>query len=186
MSHDLLGDPLPESTKGQGFTHEEGQGETVEWYTPPWLFEVFGLVFDLDPCYPHDKVLPWIPARNHYTIFDDGLKKPWQGLVWCNPPYGDNMHLWMARMADHNNGLALVFSRTETDWFQDHTITAAGILFLNERIRFIDSTTLQPRKSGPGAGSIVAAWGGASLDAILKAEAQGYGRIGYFTKPMKT
>lgn len=24
-----------------------------------------------------------------YTASDDGLSQPWDGVVWCNPPYSD-------------------------------------------------------------------------------------------------
>jgi hypothetical protein len=27
-------------------------GSSVEWYTPPEIFEALGLTFDLDPCAP--------------------------------------------------------------------------------------------------------------------------------------
>jgi len=44
----------------------EIKSQTVEWYTPPSIFEALGLSFDLDPCSPGKEVVPWIPARTHY------------------------------------------------------------------------------------------------------------------------
>jgi len=35
-----------------GFTHESARNESVDWYTPPELFDALGLTFDLDPCSP--------------------------------------------------------------------------------------------------------------------------------------
>ena len=64
--------------------------------TPPGIIQAFG-PFDLDPCAPVKR--PWATADNHYTIEDDGLLRPWQGLVWCNPPYGPKTGDWLARCA---------------------------------------------------------------------------------------
>ena len=66
--------------------HEPCIGETSEWYTPPEYFKALGLVFDLDPCSPGPG--HWVPAKKIYTIEDDGLRQPWFGLVFMNPPYG--------------------------------------------------------------------------------------------------
>lgn len=44
----------------RGLTHERPHGgETVEWYTPPAIFDRLGLRFDLDPCSPPGG-LPWV------------------------------------------------------------------------------------------------------------------------------
>jgi hypothetical protein len=61
--------------------------KSVEWYTPAWIFEALEMKFDLDPASPHD-MDSFVPATLKYTVFDDGLKKPWSGRVWLNPPYG--------------------------------------------------------------------------------------------------
>src|SRR5690606_5219511 len=42
---------------------------------------------------------------------------PWHGFVWCNPPFGPEAERWLARLADHAHGIALVPARTETRWF---------------------------------------------------------------------
>ena len=55
-----------------GFSHESQKAQTVEWYTPPWLFTAMGLTFDLDPCSPPGG-LPWIPAARVFTEADNGL-----------------------------------------------------------------------------------------------------------------
>src|SRR4051812_22584031 len=96
-----------------GFVHELTMGETVEWYTPPWVFEAIGLRFDLDPASPPGG-LPWVPAEHHYSDQDDGLAQPWYGRVWLNPPYGPGIGQWMSKLADHGNGIALVFNRSDT------------------------------------------------------------------------
>ena len=64
-------------TNESGFAHESHNAETVEWYTPPSIFQAIGLNFDLDPCSPGKNVVQWVPARRCFTIVDDGLTQPW-------------------------------------------------------------------------------------------------------------
>src|SRR5207244_4663357 len=91
--------------------------------------------FSLDPCSPINR--PWDTAENHFTVEDDGLSKEWFGRVWLNPPYGDQTGYWMRRMALHNNGIALIFARTETvTWFDFVWPCAKAILFLKRRLAF--------------------------------------------------
>ena len=92
--------------------HNQSDGKD-EWLTPPEIIKALG-EFDLDPCAPVKR--PWPTAEKHYTIQDNGLLKPWQGRVWCNPPYNDAAK-WLARCAEHGNAIALVFARTETKMF---------------------------------------------------------------------
>jgi hypothetical protein len=66
--------------------HEPCIGATSDRYTPPQIFEALGLVFDLDPCSP--RPAHSVPARKIYTIEDDGLRQPWHGLTFVNPPFG--------------------------------------------------------------------------------------------------
>ena len=70
--------------KAAGFTHDNKDNASVDWYTPPWVFQRLGLDFDLDPCQPPDGI-EWIPAKRRYSIHDDGLTSPWAGRVWLNP-----------------------------------------------------------------------------------------------------
>jgi hypothetical protein len=78
-----------------------------EWYTPRWIFDAAGLIFDLDVCAPVAPEFRTCPARRYLTILDDGLAAPWDGLVWMNPPYS-NSGPWVDRFVKHDEGLALV------------------------------------------------------------------------------
>ena len=99
-----------------------------EWLTPPDILAALG-PFDLDPCAPIKR--PWDMASRHYSVADDGLSKPWNGRVWLNPPYGTHTFEWMERLARHQNGLALIFARTETKgfhseiWNKAHNVQSA-------------------------------------------------------------
>lgn len=104
------------------------------WLTPPWIIEALG-PFDLDPCTPVK--MPWKTAARRYTPEDDGLAKPWKGRVWCNPPYGRACAAWLKKMAEHDNGICLIFARTETEmWHRWIWPYAEAILFLRGRIDF--------------------------------------------------
>jgi DNA N-6-adenine-methyltransferase (Dam) len=116
--------------------HESHRAIKEEWLTPQWLLQRLG-DFDLDPCAPHATRRPWPTAAEHFSIEDNGLAKPWHGRVWLNPPYGSKMGIWMARLADHGNGLGLIPSRTETAAFFDAVWDKAdAVLFFRGRIKF--------------------------------------------------
>ena len=93
------------------------QGRTDCWLTPPEIIKALG-PFDLDPCAAPGQ--PWPTAKHHYALPQDGLQLPWFGRVWLNPPYGQQTGLWLERLNQHGNGIALVFARTETAMFFEH------------------------------------------------------------------
>ena len=140
-----------------GWTHESTNNESVEWYTPPEIFEALGVRFDLDPCSP-GRGKSHVPARRHITIDQDGLISPWHGLAFVNPPYGKNTPAWMHKCAEHGNAIALVFSRTDVKWFQELAESTSAICFVSGRIRFYKGNTTS-RGGTPGAGSMLIAWG---------------------------
>ena len=65
------------------------------WETPQNLFDKldqeFG--FTLDVCAIPENA----KCQKFYTPEQDGLKMPWNGTVWCNPPYGRQVGLWVRR-----------------------------------------------------------------------------------------
>lgn len=116
-------------------SHQPQSSKSVSWVTPKWILEPLG-TFDLDPCTPEE--MPWVTARNRYTVEDDGLVQPWRGRVWLNPPF-DKASRWafLKRMAEHGNGIALVSASTEVKWFKEWIWGhATSILFLKERPYF--------------------------------------------------
>lgn len=128
-------------------SHSSAVRTTDEWLTPLEVLEPLGM-FDLDPCAPLDD--PHRCAGVGYTQETDGLGADWMGRVWLNPPYSD-IEPWMARMAGHGHGIALVFARTETRWWQTHVWPhATAVLFLAGRLSFIEGAT--GRAGGHNAG----------------------------------
>lgn len=136
--------------------HERATVGKDEWLTPPYILKSLG-EFDLDPCAPIDR--PWDTAKEHYTILDNGLSKPWAGRIWCNPPYGNKTGFWMARLADHGNGIALIFARTETKmFFESIWPIANALLFLEGRLSFCHHTGKIANQTA-GAPSVLIAYG---------------------------
>lgn len=139
------------------------KNRTDEWLTPPAVLAALG-EFDLDPCAPMDR--PWPTARHHYTVQDNGLILPWFKRVFLNPPYLRTViGRWLARMAAHNHGTALIFARTETDAFFRYVWEqASALLFLRGRLDFhtVDGKqALRPSGTAANAGapSVLCAYG---------------------------
>ena len=130
---------------------------TDDWYTPRWIIDTLG-PFDLDPCAPPLSVRPFDIAPKCYTKDDDGLEQPWEGVVWLNPPYSRVLlRMFVERMVDHNNGIALLVNRQDNLMWQEEIFPSAkSMIFMRHRVKF-----LQPdgRKSSPFFGSCLVAWG---------------------------
>lgn len=134
-----------------------------EWLTPPHIINSLG-EFDMDPCAPTDR--PWDIAKKHYTKKDNGLSQIWRGRVWCNPPYGKETSKWMVKMADHNDGILLIFARTDTNNFHSYVWSQArGIFFIKGRITFCDISG-KPAKYNAGAPSCLVAYGEHNADLL--------------------
>lgn len=125
------------------------KGKTDVWLTPLELIAPLGR-FDLDPCGEADHKT----ADTIYT--ENGLEKPWFGKVWLNPPYSD-LYPWLKKLADHADGggcgIALVFARTDTAWFQEIADRSTGLFFPKGRIKFINRKTMES-KTNAGAPSV--------------------------------
>jgi hypothetical protein len=83
---------------------------------------------------------------------EDGLTAKWHGRVWCKPPFGAHTAAWLARMADHGNGIALAFARTDTAMFHQHVFTKSqAVMFLAKRPHFYhpDGTRASGNSGGP-------------------------------------
>jgi hypothetical protein len=168
MTTDLFGvDHAPPSAIG---SHESNSGGSDEWLTPPELLAALGR-FDLDPCSPITR--PWPTAARHYTIADDGLRQPWSGRVWLNPPYAHSAK-WLARLAAHGHGTALVFARTETRlWFAHVWPNATALLFIRGRLSFhyVDGSRAT---ADSGAPSVLIAYGAADAAVLARRPVPGH------------
>jgi hypothetical protein len=150
----------------------------VEYYTPRLIFTAMACVFDLDPASPGREMVPWIPAKHHYTLADNGLERSWRGFVWLNPPYSrDGLPQWLEKFRQHGDGVCCVADRTSTKWWQTLCGNADLILQVNKKIDFIND------ESGKNAlGSSLVGYGERGVKALMDAHAHGLGAL---FKPVK-
>ena len=134
------------------------------WLTPLSVIEALG-DFDLDPC-----GAPSHPtARRIYVLEqgDDGLRDPWFGRVWLNPPYGRVMREWVERLVVHGVGTALIPVAAGTKLWQEVVFReASAIHFYRHRIKFLRRDGRHDDMVSPQASAIVA-FGDADADALL-------------------
>lgn len=110
------------------------------WETPQELFDKldqeFG--FTLDVCAIPENA----KCQKFYTPEQDGLKMPWKGIVWCNPPYGRKVGQWVRQAAlaaaAGNTVVMLLPARTDTKWFHEYIYrrTNVEVRFLQRRLHF--------------------------------------------------
>lgn len=127
-----------------------------DWATPRKLFAELDAEFDftLDACASAANA----KCARYFTEADDGLAKEWSGRVWCNPPYGRQIHRWVlkASMSVFESDAELVAmllpARTDTQWFHRYCyplIRQVGTIrgevrFLPGRLYFDDGVERAP------------------------------------------
>jgi hypothetical protein len=122
----MTGQPSLFGIQQQSFT-------TDDHYTPKWIFDALGVVFDIDVASPPEGV-PWIPTSRYFTQLDDGLLQPWHGRIWCNPPFS-KPGPWADRMIDHDDGLFLCCV-SKSSWMDRIWNSQAKILLLPSQTKF--------------------------------------------------
>lgn len=119
---------------------------TPEWSTPRAFFAAldreFG--FTLDPCATPENAT----CLQFFTAEDDGLKQPWDGVVFMNPPYGYKIGHWVRKAYNESRYgavvVALIPAKTETAWWHDYVMRAAEIRLIRGRMRFGGSSINAP------------------------------------------
>lgn len=120
---------------------------SVEWETPQDFFESLDAEFHftLDPCCTDENA----KCEKHYTRQQDGLSQSWKGeTVFCNPPYGKEIGLWVEKCSEEAGGGAtvvmLIPARTDTAWFHKYIYKKADIRFIRGRLKFGGSKNSAP------------------------------------------
>jgi phage N-6-adenine-methyltransferase len=132
----------PDSVPSEDKAEPSGHGD--EWYTPSEYVEVvrdvFGGVIDLDPA-SCDEAQQIVQAKRYYTNDDDGLKQPWSGRVFLNPPYS-NPTPFVDRLIEHYERgdvpEAILLENTDSSarWFHKALKACSALCFPSSRIKF--------------------------------------------------
>lgn len=95
--------------------------------------------FTLDACATPENA----KCERYFTPEMDGLKQDWDGVVWCNPPYGRGVGAWVEkahRTAEESDATVVMLlpARTDTAWFHDYCYNDkyATINFVRGRLKF--------------------------------------------------
>jgi len=119
---------------------------TDEWATPQTFFDAVNAEhgpMELDVCAtPANAKCP-----RYYTKVDDGLKQPWMGKCWMNPPYGRVISDWMRKAYESAQAgatvVCLVPARTDTAWWHDYA-AKGEVRFIRGRLKFGDGKNSAP------------------------------------------
>lgn len=116
-----------------------------EWETPPALFKQLDEIFhfNIDVCATKENA----KCPLYFTKEENGLEQEWNGVCFCNPPYGRSLGRWLEKAAkEEKRGVktvVLIPARTDTKWFKEfcahHTI-----YFIEGRLRFNGSKENAP------------------------------------------
>lgn len=150
-------------------SHQTTIGKSQVHITPRFIIDALG-PFDLDPCAADPR--PWDCASRNISEAEDGFSQPWHGRVWLNPPFDRRfVATWVARLAVHGRGTALLHARTETAWFRPIWRSATALLFLGERVVFhkpdgSQQTTAKGDVANSGAPVVLCAFGEADAERL--------------------
>lgn len=118
-----------------------------EWGTPQSFFNELNKEFNftLDPCSTHENA----KCIKHFTKEEDGLKQDWsKDIVFCNPPYGKELPLWVEKAYNENKKgsfvVMLIPARTDTRYFHDYIYKQHEIRFIKGRLKFNDGKNPAP------------------------------------------
>jgi hypothetical protein len=101
-----------------------------------------------------------VPTRRIYTVADDGLRRPWSGTVFLNPPFNKRHGKvpWLRKFFAHRDGICLVAAYTSSDWFHNCVVPhAETLLFPRGKTKFILSDG--PIGKQPSTGSVLIGMG---------------------------
>lgn len=149
-----------------------------DWYTPRWIPNAAGLEFDLDVAAPVAEHARTIPARRFLTVLDDGLTAPWDGLVWCNPPYSGTTP-WVEKWAAHEGDGMILVPAVKALWIGTLLASVDAMTLLRIKFHRPNGLLEEPRWL-----SLLAGKGAACVDAVAAvAASDGHVNGNYLVRP---
>jgi site-specific DNA-methyltransferase (adenine-specific) len=112
--------------------------EDMTWETPQEFFDELNkeFSFTLDPCATKETA----KCKKYFTKQENGLIQDWGGAtVFCNPPYGSEIKLWVKRCSEHKGKVVMLIpSRTDTKYFHEYIYKKPNveIRFIKGRLKF--------------------------------------------------
>lgn len=153
---------------------------TDEYYTPKYIFDALECEFDQDVASPIDLTHVRVPAKEFINA--ESLDMVWNGFVWMNPPFSgrDGKQIWLDKIHEHGNGIALTPDRTSAPWWAVAARRADALMFITGKVKFIraDGTTA----GSPANGTTLFAHGKRAVSALHDAERNNLGIVFYRNK----
>ena len=114
--------------------------EKQTWETPQDFFDKLNNIFNftLDSCAECETA----KVDKYFTIEDNALIKDWEGVVWCNPPYGREQIKFINKALDehkkHSSTIVMLIpARPDTKVWQDVIFKKSSqICFIKGRLKF--------------------------------------------------
>ena len=120
--------------------------ESDQWATPQDLFNKLDSIFNFetDVCADASNA----KCDKFYSVEDDGLKQDWEGVCWCNPPYGREIPKWIEKaytssVESNATVVCLVPARVDTRWWHDYCVKGE-MFFIKGRLKFGEATSSAP------------------------------------------
>jgi site-specific DNA-methyltransferase (adenine-specific) len=117
------------------------------WETPIDFFNLINeeFNFNLDVCASEFNC----KCDNYFDETIDGLKQEWNGVCWCNPPYGREISKWVEKAYKEslkgNVIVMLIPSRTDTTYWHKFIFPyASEVRFIKGRLKFGNSKNSAP------------------------------------------
>jgi len=127
--------------------------KSKEWFTPKPIFDKLNAEFHFTTDICTSAANP-VGCPIFFTKEQDGLKNldKWQGNVFCNPPYGREVDIWVTKCAQYaksgrGTAVMLIAARTDTERFHKYIwdkekhnpYPGVEVRFLQNRIKFLNS-----------------------------------------------
>ena len=137
--------------KGSKMNKVHFSSKLHDWTTPKDFFEKYNNKYNFvidAACESHNCL-----CDNGYCIDNgiDGLKQEWskeQGYIWCNPPYGRAIKMWIEKAHnEYKKGAKIVLlipARTDTVAWHKFIFGTAKVDFIKGRLKFGGSKTNAP------------------------------------------